>query len=55
VLHYNKQAMRDYYRIIHPEWFAGVNEAKKQAAAQGGRFTDILRAGQAEGRWLPTP
>ena len=55
VLHYNKQAMRDYYRLIHPAWFAGVNEAKKQAAAQGGPFTEILRAGQSEGRWLPTP
>ena len=55
VLHYNKQAMRDYYKIIHAEWFAGVNEAKKEAAKQGGPFTEILRAGQASGRWLKTP
>lgn len=55
VLHYNKQAMRDYYKIIHAEWFAGVNEAKKEAARQGGPFTQILQAGQKSGRWLPTP
>lgn len=55
VLHYNKQAMRDYYKIIHADWFAGVNEAKKEAAKQGGPFTQILQAGQKSGRWLPTP
>ncbi len=55
VLHYNKQAMRDYYKIIHAEWFAGVNAAKKEAAEQGRPFTEILKQGQAEGRWLPTP
>jgi phosphoribosylaminoimidazole-succinocarboxamide synthase len=55
VLHYNKQAMRDYYKIIHADWFAGINEAKKEAAKQGGPFTAILQAGQQSGRWRPTP
>ncbi len=55
ILHYNKQAMRDYYKLAHPEWFAGVNEAKKEAAKQGRPFTGILKEGQASGRWLPTP
>lgn len=55
ILHYNKQAMRDYYKIIHSDWFAGVNEAKKEAAKQGGPFTQILHAGQQSGRWPHTP
>ena len=55
ILHYNKQAMRDYYKIVHADWYAGVNEAKKEAAKQGRPFTGILREGQASGRWLNTP
>jgi phosphoribosylaminoimidazole-succinocarboxamide synthase len=55
ILHYNKQAMRDYYKIMHAEWFAGVNEAKKEAAKQGGPFTQILKAGQQSGKWPVTP
>jgi phosphoribosylaminoimidazole-succinocarboxamide synthase len=54
-LHYNKQAMRDYYRLVHADWFAGVNEAKKIAAREGRPFTGILSEGQASGRFLPTP
>ncbi|MDB6075148.1 MAG: Phosphoribosylaminoimidazole-succinocarboxamide synthase [Verrucomicrobiaceae bacterium] len=55
ILHYNKQAMRDYYKIVHAAWYAGVNEAKNEAAKQGRPFTGILREGQASGRWLNTP
>ena len=55
ILHYNKQAMRDYYRIVHADWYAGVNEAKNEAARQGRPFTGILREGQASGRWPGTP
>ncbi len=55
VLHYNKQAMRDYYKIIHADWFAGVNEAKKEAQKTGARFTEILKAGQSSGKWPGTP
>ena len=47
--------MRDYYKIMHADWFAGVNEAKKEAAKQGGPFTQILKAGQASGKWPVTP
>jgi phosphoribosylaminoimidazole-succinocarboxamide synthase len=55
IIHYNKQAMRDYYRLVHPEWLAGVNAAKKQAAKEGRPFTQILRAGQAAGTYPLTP
>ena len=55
ILHYNKQAMRDYYKLVHADWYAGVSEAKKEAAKLGRPFTGILREGQAAGRWPTTP
>lgn len=55
VIHYNKQAMRDYYRLVHPAWYAGINEAKQQAQRIGQPFKLVLQAGQAEGTWPPTP
>jgi phosphoribosylaminoimidazole-succinocarboxamide synthase len=55
VLHYNKQAMRDYYKIVHADWFAGVNEAKKEAQKTGAPFKEILKAGQSAGKWPDTP
>jgi phosphoribosylaminoimidazole-succinocarboxamide synthase len=55
VIHFNKQAMRDYYRLCHPQWLADVNAAKKSAALEGRPFTHILRERQASGSALPTP
>ncbi len=55
IIHYNKQAMRDYYKIMHAEWYLGVTEAKKVAQLTGKPFTEILKAGQAEGKWRGTP
>jgi len=55
VIHYNKQAMRDYYRVICAEWYAGVNDAKQEAARSGAPFKEVLKAGQAEGRYPITP
>jgi phosphoribosylaminoimidazole-succinocarboxamide synthase len=55
IIHFNKQAMRDYYKIMHAEWYSGVTAAKKEAQRTGRPFTEILRAGQAEGKWLGTP
>lgn len=55
VLHYNKQAMRDYYKIIHAGWFSGVNDAKKEAQKTGTPFTEVLKAGQSAGKWPHTP
>ncbi len=55
VIHYNKQAMRDYYRLVHPDWYAGINEAKAQAQKIGVPFKQVLKAGQNEGQWPQTP
>ena len=55
VVHYNKQAMRDYYKILHPEWFAGINQAKTDARSAGQPFKPFLQAGQAAGAYPPTP
>ncbi|QIF01341.1 phosphoribosylaminoimidazolesuccinocarboxamide synthase [Roseimicrobium sp. ORNL1] len=55
VLHYNKQAMRDYYKIVHADWFAGVNDAKKEANKSGVPFKQVLKEGQAAGKWPNTP
>ncbi|MDB6006759.1 MAG: Phosphoribosylaminoimidazole-succinocarboxamide synthase, partial [Prosthecobacter sp.] len=55
VIHYNKQAMRDYYRLVHPDWYAGINEAKAHAQKIGTPFKQVLKAGQAEGKWPHTP
>jgi len=55
VIHFNKQAMRDYYRLAHPEWFAGINDAKQVAQKSGQPFKQVLREGQAVGKWPATP
>ena len=55
VLHYNKQAMRDYYKIVHADWISGVNDAKKEAQKSGTPFKQLLKEGQAAGKWPNTP
>jgi phosphoribosylaminoimidazole-succinocarboxamide synthase len=55
IIHYNKQAMRDYYRFVTADWYADVNAAKAEAAKSGAAFKDVLKAGQAEGKFLATP
>ncbi len=54
-VHFNKQAMRDYYKIAASDWYADVNAAKKEAARTGAAFTSILKAGQDAGKYAPTP
>jgi len=54
-LHVNKQAIRDYYEICHPEWLAGVNAAKAEAKSTGRDFHELYREGQADGRFVATP
>ncbi len=55
VIHYNKQAMRDYYKILHPEWFAGINRAKTDSRNEGRPFKEFLHEGQAAGIYPATP
>lgn len=55
IIHYNKQAMRDYYRLVTADWYAGVNAAKQEAAKSGAPFKQVLKAGQAAGKYPNTP
>ena len=54
-VHFNKQAMRDYYKLQHAEWYAGINQAKKIAAQTAQPFTEVLQTGQQKGEYPPTP
>lgn len=54
-VHFNKQAMRDYFALLHGDWIAGINEAKALGQKEGVAFTEILKAGQAEGKYAATP
>jgi hypothetical protein len=54
-IHFNKQAMRDYYRIMHADWYRAINDAKKAAALEGRPFTEILSEGQKKEEYPPTP
>lgn len=42
-IHFNKQAVRDYYRIIHEKWYDSINDAKKKAKTdrKGRNFMEI--------------
>ncbi len=54
-VHFNKQAMRDYYQILHPDWTGALKAAKSEAADRGAAFNEILAAGQRDGRYPATP
>jgi len=54
-IHFNKQAMRDYYEIAHPDWIKGINDAKSKARSTGTPFVEILRAGQDSGEYARDP
>ncbi|MFZ4525495.1 MAG: phosphoribosylaminoimidazolesuccinocarboxamide synthase [Chlorobium sp.] len=54
-VHFNKQSMRDYYKIMHPEWYDSVNSAKLEAKKTGVSFVTILKSGQEKGSYEKTP
>lgn len=54
-VHFNKQAMRDYYKIMHSNWYDAILESKKIASIEGKAFTDILKEGQQNGVYPLTP
>lgn len=54
-VHFNKQSMRDYYTIKHPDWFEAVNKTKAQARELGVSFVEILTEGQQKGLYPQTP
>jgi len=53
--HCNKQAMRDYFTLLHGDWIQSIREAKELGRREGVAFTGILQEGQAQGRYAPTP
>ncbi len=55
IIHYNKQAMRDYYRIVTPDWYVGINAAKAEAQKTGQPFKQVLKDGQSAGLYPITP
>ena len=54
-VHFNKQSMRDYYKLVHSDWFEAVNSAKASAATHGVPFLEILKEGQKTGKYPETP
>lgn len=55
LVNFNKQSMRDYYKIMHPEWFEATRSAKAAALKSGKSFLEHLQTGQAEGYYPGTP
>lgn len=55
IIHYNKQSMRDYFRLLHGDWLAAIDDAKARAKTEGVAFTELLKAGQAAGTYAATP
>jgi phosphoribosylaminoimidazole-succinocarboxamide synthase len=55
--HFNKQAVRDYYRIVRADWYAALNDAKAVAAVdpQGRVFREVYDEGVSTGAYPPIP
>jgi len=56
-IHFNKQAIRDYYKLIHPEWYDSINRAKKLSKndPQGRDFMTIYREKVSSGEFPDIP
>lgn len=54
-VHFNKQSMRDYYKIMHDDWYKDVLSAKDYAQSSVRSFVDVLREGQVIGKYSPDP
>ncbi len=55
VNHYNKQAIRDYFLILHEDWVEAIKDAKSQGSTGGVAFTELLSSGQESGFYPATP
>lgn len=55
--HFNKQAIRDYYRILHPDWLAAIVDAKARSESDpfARPFREILDVGVASGIYPDCP
>ena len=56
-IHFNKQSIRDYYRVLHSDWYAAINDAKRRAETdeQGREFMVIYREGVARKEYPAIP
>jgi phosphoribosylaminoimidazole-succinocarboxamide synthase len=56
-VHFNKQAVRDYYRILHPEWVEALDDAKALEKADPAErpFREIYDASVTSGIYPPIP
>ncbi len=54
-INFNKQAMRDYYSIMHSDWVASIISAKLDAEKSGRSFHEHLEEGQKKGVYPETP
>ncbi len=54
-VNFNKQAMRDYYKIMHSDWYKATKLAKEEAKKSGKSFLYHLENGQKNGIFPETP
>lgn len=56
-IHFNKQAIRDYYRIFHPDWIAAIRLAKQASErdADNRPFMELYRDGVRAGMYPSIP
>ena len=54
-IQFNKQSIRDAFTLLHPDWLAGVNDAKTRSRSEGRPFPEILSEGQDQGDYPSTP
>lgn len=57
VVHFNKQAVRDFYRIMHPEWHKALDDAKRRSSDDLSHLTfmQVYVAGVEDGVYPPIP
>lgn len=56
VVHFNKQSVRDYFKIFHGDWHAALNEAKRKSNLPGSKaFKDVYWDGVESGEYPPPP
>jgi phosphoribosylaminoimidazole-succinocarboxamide synthase len=54
-VHFNKQAVRDYYRLLHPDWHAALGDAKRAASSSGKPFMEVYAEAVRRGRYPTIP
>jgi phosphoribosylaminoimidazole-succinocarboxamide synthase len=56
-VHFNKQAIRDYYKVFHPDWVRGLQLAKEASKVDVARrpFMELYRDGVASQQYPSIP